>query len=127
MLAQLAVNSSQFGFTTSANGIITQTAITETQISTNSAAINLQNYTHFTINGNEITSATLTGTTGIAIGTGVPTSGGIITGNEYFGWATGVNLSATAVNVAVVSNRRTNNTANETNTCGASCTITPNY
>jgi hypothetical protein len=134
-LAQLAVNNSQFGILASQSGIATVTAIAETQISNslfivqgaNATGINLAANAHFTITGNEITSNNLTNTNGILVSNTAGGAKGIITGNDFFGYATGVALTASAARVAVVSNTLTGNTADFSNACGASCTITPNY
>jgi hypothetical protein len=134
-LAQLAVVNSQFGILASQSGIATVTAIAEVQVSNslfivqgaNATGINLQANAHFTITGNEITANNNTNTNGVFVANTAGGSKGIITGNDFFGYAFGVSLTATASGIAAVSNTFNGNTANFNNLCGGSCIITPNY
>jgi hypothetical protein len=122
-LAQLAVTNSQFGITANSAGLVTLTPIVETQIAnnlfialgSNATAINLSQNAHFTITGNEITSSTVTGTGGILIGTSGGGSRGNITGNDIFGFGTGISLQSGAININVQSNTLTGNTTSINN------------
>ena len=113
VLAQLAITDSQFN--TSVNSIALNTAVIEVQISNclfiqaaGTGAILLGSSTHFTISGNEITSSSVTGTNGIVIGGGF----GTITGNDVFGFGTGLWLQAGSSNVVVSGNTLFGNTSN---------------
>jgi hypothetical protein len=124
VLAQLAVTNSQFNPPANGNGILTQTWITETQISNclfillqnNGTAVNLAANNHFTISGNEITaSVSATGTTGVAIGTTTSGGTGTITGNDFFGFDTGILLQSGSSGVSIQGNT-INNAAGHGNT-----------
>ena len=117
-LAQLAVTNSQFAPVASGSGIATLTAIVETQIANNLfiaqaanvSAINLSLNAHFTITGNEITGSGAGGTGGILVGTTSAGAFGAITGNDIFGYATGIALQAGSQNISVQGNTMLNAT-----------------
>jgi len=112
-LAQLAVTNSQFNPPASGFGIVTNTAITETQLTNNLfeclannvTCISLVNNNHFNINGNEFgSSASFTGTTAVSIGTTTAGATGTIQGNDIFAFSTGITLAAGALGCAVMGN-----------------------
>jgi len=132
VLAQLGVSNSQFGIFQAGNGIVTGTMVVVTQI-TNSLfivtasganAVFLESCGHFTITGNCVTSSINSGTNGIVIG--ATQAKGIITGNDVFGFTSGIYLQAASHNVAVVSNTLSNNIYAISNQ-GSGNTISPNY
>jgi hypothetical protein len=108
VLAQLAVTNSQFAPNAGGNGIATLTAIVETQIANclfivlgaNANGINLAANNHFTITGNEITAGNVSGTTGIIVGPSLTGGYGTISGNDIFGFGTGMSFSSGSKNVS---------------------------
>lgn len=133
-LTQLAVSDSQFGSNSSA-AIVTQVPVADTQITNslfimdkaNENGIALNQNNHFTITGNQIQSSTTSGTGGIIIGTNSMGATGTITGNDIFGFATGITLLSGSQNTLVSGNTISNNTtpfadAGSGNTVGQTCT-----
>jgi hypothetical protein len=122
-LGQLAVTNSQFGlFNNVGGGIVTATAIAQTQIAnnfffinstaSNVSAISLTLNNHFNIVGNQITSLTTTGTNGIVIGTTTAGAVGVISANDIFGFNVGLTLQAGSLNTRVEGNTLEGNTGN---------------
>ncbi len=99
-LAQLTVSNCQFN-PVGGTAIFTGTSIVNTQIcdnlfiisANNGIGINLAKTQHFTITGNEITSVgSLTGTVGIIVGAAAVAGEAPISGNDIFGFVTGIHL-----------------------------------
>ena len=117
-------------FATTASGIITQTAVGNTQIygnafqnlNANGTDVSLSLNNVFTINDNIFESSSLTNTQGVVIGTS-SSGGNTITGNHFSGFATGVLLQAGSSGVNVQSNAYNGNTTNVTNSAGAANTV----